>query len=78
MKVVQTIQAVATGEDLLGRLLAGAITAEGRRLGYEHMRLDALPSMKSAQQLHAALGFKGIPAYGHNLIPDTMFPELSL
>jgi ribosomal protein S18 acetylase RimI-like enzyme len=62
----------------IGWLLAKAIIAEGRRLGYERMRLDTLPSMKGAQRLYAALGFQEIPAYRHNPIPDTMFLELIL
>jgi len=41
----------------LGRRLALAAMAEGRRLGYAGMYLDTLPSMTAAQELYRSLGF---------------------
>ena len=63
----------------LGRKLAETIIAEARQIGYERMRLDTLPGrMDQAIKLYRALGFKEIPAYYHNPVPDATFMELLL
>lgn len=62
----------------IGRRLTIAVIEKARRLGYEKMRLDTLPSMTSAQNLYRSLGFKEIGAYRYNPDPNTLFMELDL
>ena len=62
----------------LGQKLALAIVAAARRIGYRAIRLDTLPTMRSAQALYHALGFQTIAAYRHNPVSGTVFMELRL
>lgn len=62
----------------IGRLLAEAIIAEAKKIGYFHMRLDTVPAMARARALYAVLGFKEIPPYRYNPIRGTAFMELAL
>jgi putative acetyltransferase len=63
----------------LGRTLAEQIIREAKRLGYDVIRLDTIPSvMGSAVALYRSLGFQDIPPYCFNPIPGALFMELRL
>ena len=62
----------------LGRKLAEAIIAEGRRLGYGEIRLDTLPTMLDAIGLYHALGFESCAPYYDTPITGTHFLKLKL
>jgi ribosomal protein S18 acetylase RimI-like enzyme len=63
----------------LGRTLAEQLIREAKRLGYDAIRLDTVPSrMGAAVGLYRALGFRDIPAYCFNPIAGALFMELRL
>jgi len=62
----------------VGRMLAEAIVAAAKELGYSSVVLDTLPAMKEAQALYASLGFKPTSAYRFNPIEGTAYLELKL
>jgi putative acetyltransferase len=63
----------------LGRALVERVIGEARRLGYQAIRLDTVPSvMGKAVALYRSLGFRDIPAYCFNPVPGALFMELPL
>ena len=65
------------GRDL-GRTLATHVIEEARNRGYKTMRLDTLPSMRTAMSLYESLGFRDVDAYRFNPIEGSRFLELTL
>ncbi len=62
----------------LGQLLAQAVIAEARRLGYTAMRLDTLSTMGAAIGLYRELGFQPTAPYYRNPLEGALFFELKL
>ena len=59
----------------LGRALCLRLFEEAIRLGYRYMRLDTLASMAAATRLYRSLGFREIPPYYYNPLPNPLFFE---
>lgn len=65
------------GRDL-GRRLALEVAAKARRLGYNTMVLDTLPTMQTAHALYLSIGFRPAEAYYANPLPDVRYLALDL
>ncbi len=62
----------------LGREAAELIVADARKIGYERMMLDTLPTMTEAIALYESLGFIKVPEYRENPIVGAVFMEMKL
>ena len=62
----------------VGLALAQGALRAARDMRYGIMRLDTLASMTPALTLYEGLGFRRIPAYYHNPLPDVVYLERSL
>jgi putative acetyltransferase len=62
----------------VGRKLTEAVITAARDARYGQMRLDTTARMTAANTLYRELGFRPIPAYRHNPLPDARFWELNL
>jgi putative acetyltransferase len=62
----------------VGRRLVEALIEDARRIGYDVMRLDTLASLKPALELYRSFGFRTVPAYYPNPLPDVIYLELDL
>ena len=62
----------------LGRLLVEELVRDARSHGYRRMVLDTLPSMRPAQAVYGAMGFRPIPAYYDNPLPGVIYMALEL
>jgi ribosomal protein S18 acetylase RimI-like enzyme len=71
------VRASARGLGIGGELVF-RIIEEARARGYASMRLDTLPSMKSAVALYKSFGFQEIAPYTFNPIAGTLFLEKTL
>ena len=62
----------------LGRVIAQALLARARALGYTSVRLDTLAEMIPARALYRSLGFREIAPYYDNPLPQVVYMELDL
>ncbi len=62
----------------VGRRITTHLLRRAGRLGYESVRLDTLPGMRSAVALYRSLGFVEIPPYWASPYTGSLFFELRL
>jgi len=62
----------------LGGVLARAMIAAARDIGYSSVVLDTLPKMTDALALYRSLGFRDIAPYYHNPIPGAIYLALRI
>lgn len=59
----------------IGLLLATTVVNRGRALGYRAMRLEASGTMHAALTVFERLGFRQVPRFSDDPMPDTVFYE---
>lgn len=57
----------------VARELVEGLIAEARDSGYRSMVLDTLAPMQAARALYAELGFRPIPPFNRNPLPDVIY-----
>ena len=62
----------------IGKYLVIALIRRAKNMGYTRMRLDSIPSMKTAQALYESIGFYEIPDYKHNPNKGTKYYEIDV
>jgi putative acetyltransferase len=62
----------------IARDLTSLVIAESRQAGISRIVLDTLGSMHAARALYAGLGFRPIPPYYDNPLPDVVYLGLDL
>ena len=62
----------------IGKALTQHLISSARKLGYNAIRLDSLPWMKTAIAMYRKFGFVEIPSYRYNPNKDTVYLELKL
>ena len=62
----------------IGLALTQKAIERARHIGYKAIRLDTLATMTDAQRLYRKLGFKEIPPYRFNPMPNAVYMELEL
>jgi ribosomal protein S18 acetylase RimI-like enzyme len=62
----------------VGAALVDRVIQEAQGIGYAKMRLDTLARMTGALKLYRSRGFREIPPYYFNPIPETVYLELDL
>jgi GNAT superfamily N-acetyltransferase len=60
---------------VFGPRLVRALLDRAREIGYERVRVDALPSMEAAIQYYQEMGFKPIPKYWPHPVAGALFFE---